>query len=43
MQREWQHSVPKVASAGPRIANALLHGRVRTTLEAIDSRRRTDD
>ena len=25
-QREWQHSVPKVASAGPRISIAFRHG-----------------
>jgi alkylated DNA repair dioxygenase AlkB len=25
-QREWQHSVPKVASAGPRISLAFRHG-----------------
>ena len=26
-QRTWQHSVPKVASAGPRISLAFRHGR----------------
>jgi len=26
-QREWQHSVPKVVSAGPRISIAFRHGR----------------
>lgn len=25
-QREWQHSVPKVASAGPRVSLAFRHG-----------------
>jgi alkylated DNA repair dioxygenase AlkB len=25
-QREWEHSVPKVASAGPRISIAYRHG-----------------
>jgi alkylated DNA repair dioxygenase AlkB len=25
-QRDWQHSVPKVASAGPRISLAFRHG-----------------
>ena len=27
-QREWEHSVPKVASAGPRISIAFRHGMV---------------
>jgi alkylated DNA repair dioxygenase AlkB len=28
-QREWQHSVPKVASAGPRVSIAFRHGQYR--------------
>jgi alkylated DNA repair dioxygenase AlkB len=30
-QREWQHSVPKVAFAGPRISIAFRHGPVRSS------------
>ena len=26
-QRQWEHSVPKVAAAGPRISVAFRHGR----------------
>lgn len=28
VQREWEHSVPKVASAGPRISIAFRHGMI---------------
>lgn len=31
-QRDWQHSVPKVASTGPRISVAFRHGAVATPL-----------
>ncbi len=30
-QREWEHSVPKVASAGPRISIAFRHGMITKT------------
>ena len=30
-QREWEHSVPKVAKAGPRISIAFRHGMVRSS------------
>jgi alkylated DNA repair dioxygenase AlkB len=33
-QREWQHSVPKVASAGPRISLAFRHGLQRKDRES---------
>jgi alkylated DNA repair dioxygenase AlkB len=36
-QREWEHSVPKVSSAGPRISVAFRHGMSATSDGAPDS------
>jgi alkylated DNA repair dioxygenase AlkB len=36
-QREWQHSIPKVASAGPRISIAFRHGMERTAPRPVRS------
>jgi alkylated DNA repair dioxygenase AlkB len=35
-QREWEHSVPKVAKAGPRISIAFRHGMVRKSYGTPD-------
>jgi alkylated DNA repair dioxygenase AlkB len=35
-QREWEHSVPKVAKAGPRISIAFRHGMVRKAYGTAD-------
>ena len=37
MQRMWDHSVPKVASAGPRISIAYRHGLDRTIYDNADA------
>jgi alkylated DNA repair dioxygenase AlkB len=34
-QREWEHSVPKVASAGPRMSIAFRHGLDRTIYDNV--------
>jgi alkylated DNA repair dioxygenase AlkB len=34
-QREWEHSVPKVASAGPRMSLAFRHGLDRTVYDNL--------
>jgi alkylated DNA repair dioxygenase AlkB len=36
-QREWEHSVPKVASAGPRISIAFRHGLDRTIYDNLSA------
>jgi alkylated DNA repair dioxygenase AlkB len=36
-QRDWQHSVPKVASAGPRISIAFRHGLDRTVYDNLSA------
>jgi alkylated DNA repair dioxygenase AlkB len=36
-QREWEHSVPKVAKAGPRISIAFRHGMVRRAYGKADT------
>jgi alkylated DNA repair dioxygenase AlkB len=35
-QREWEHAVPKVAKAGPRISIAFRHGVVPKSYEKPD-------
>ncbi len=35
-QRQWEHAVPKVARAGPRISIAFRHGMVRTSYSEPD-------
>jgi alkylated DNA repair dioxygenase AlkB len=38
-QREWEHSVPKVASAGPRISIAFRHGLDKTIYDNLSATR----
>jgi alkylated DNA repair dioxygenase AlkB len=42
-QREWEHSVPKVASAGPRISIAFRHGLDRVVYDNLSATTPEDD
>jgi hypothetical protein len=42
-QRDWEHAVPKVAKAGPRISIAFRHGMVRSSYGKPDGRSSTGE